>query len=858
MIIHSITLNNIRSYQTHPPINLSTGVTLFAGDIGSGKSTILSAIEFALFGLGDIAGTYLLRHGKKTGSVLLEFSVKSKNYKVFRSLKRGGKSVTQKEGYIVEGNQRTDYSVTEMKIRILEILNFNERPRPKTSSLIYRYAIFTPQEMMKEVLFQPVERRLETLRRAFKVEDYSTIADNASILLNWLDRETEILKRQTEDIDEKKLALKEEKKKITHYESKLETLLGSLKFLKTDQKEILKKIDKLQDQKDEAIKLQAEIPHIQANLKQKAKIISDTLENVTQLKQELEEIKKAEELLTTITPQYTELLSCKKKLEKLEPSINKLQELNTEKTTLQTAIQNEKKNIEKQIKSLQKNLEKITEWLTKNRPETLEIPELEKQEKELQKKVENLPSVSEKLISLKQDQSANTQEIKGIKERLSQLKTELDDLKEIGIGAPCPKCKQELTQKHYKKVKKDSATQVEDLETKISKLTKKNEKLKEEIDATDTKKKTLEALKSKLGKIQQKLAALNKQKDTVKEKEREYEENELDLNGLEKQLATDKYSDSERKRLLEVDRLLEELLPVQTEYDEIKKKIKNFEKEQIEKKYHTNHEKISKKTKVTADIAENENKCDSLNKELEKEKQDFEEKKKEFESKKGVLEVIENFEAEKKGLDDQIDENRGAVIAKRKDIENSERELGRISDEIITRESQLLKFDELKQYELWLSDFFIPAVKLIESHMLANINSEFNSLFQKWIGHLLETGDIVVYVDDKFSPKITQSGYDIDVKSLSGGEKTAVALAYRLALNVMVKKVCEAMQSNLLILDEPTDGFSREQLSRLRDILNELKCEQVIIVSHENELEGFVDNIFRVIKESGESKIITA
>jgi exonuclease SbcC len=142
--------------------------------------------------------------------------------------------------------------------------------------------------------------------------------------------------------------------------------------------------------------------------------------------------------------------------------------------------------------------------------------------------------------------------------------------------------------------------------------------------------------------------------------------------------------------------------------------------------------------------------------------------------------------------------------------------------------------------------------------MLANINSEFNSLFQKWIAHLLEVGDIVVSVDENFSPQIIQDGYDIDVKSLSGGEKTSLALAYRLALNVMVKKVCEAMKSNLLILDEPTDGFSREQLSRLRAILNDLKCEQVIIVSHENELEGFVDNIYRVIKESGESKILTA
>jgi exonuclease SbcC len=72
MIIDSITLNNIRSYKSPSPIQLTTGITLFEGDIGSGKSTILSAIEFALFGLGDIDGAYLLRHGERTGSVLLE------------------------------------------------------------------------------------------------------------------------------------------------------------------------------------------------------------------------------------------------------------------------------------------------------------------------------------------------------------------------------------------------------------------------------------------------------------------------------------------------------------------------------------------------------------------------------------------------------------------------------------------------------------------------------------------------------------------------------------------------------------------------------------------------------------------
>jgi exonuclease SbcC len=63
------------------------------------------------------------------------------------------------------------------------------------------------------------------------------------------------------------------------------------------------------------------------------------------------------------------------------------------------------------------------------------------------------------------------------------------------------------------------------------------------------------------------------------------------------------------------------------------------------------------------------------------------------------------------------------------------------------------------------------------------------------------------------------------------------------------------MKSNLLILDEPTDGFSREQLSKIQDILRDLQYQQIIIVSHEKELESFADQVFRVNKSNGESNI---
>ena len=61
MILRFITLENIRSYGEPTTIDFQLGTTLFEGDVASGKSTILSAVEFALFGLGDLNGSFLLR-----------------------------------------------------------------------------------------------------------------------------------------------------------------------------------------------------------------------------------------------------------------------------------------------------------------------------------------------------------------------------------------------------------------------------------------------------------------------------------------------------------------------------------------------------------------------------------------------------------------------------------------------------------------------------------------------------------------------------------------------------------------------------------------------------------------------------
>ena len=155
---------------------------------------------------------------------------------------------------------------------------------------------------------------------------------------------------------------------------------------------------------------------------------------------------------------------------------------------------------------------------------------------------------------------------------------------------------------------------------------------------------------------------------------------------------------------------------------------------------------------------------------------------------------------------------------------------------------------------LWFIELFLNLMTTMEKHIMISIHREFSHLLNEWFSILIENLDISL--DDGFSVTVNQNGYQTDVESLSGGEKTAVALAYRLALNNVVNEVISTVRTkNLLILDEPTDGFSNEQLDRLREVLSQLNLRQTIIVSHEPKLESYVQSIIRIIKEDGVSRV---
>ncbi len=192
---------------------------------------------------------------------------------------------------------------------------------------------------------------------------------------------------------------------------------------------------------------------------------------------------------------------------------------------------------------------------------------------------------------------------------------------------------------------------------------------------------------------------------------------------------------------------------------------------------------------------------------------------------------------------------------------NIESEIDRIEKDIEDRKEEIQKMEEsrkkAKKYQklrAWMTGDFEESIKAMEESRMAQINRDFEDYFQGWFNEILDDPDITAKLDENFTPIVRVQTNETSVDDLSGGERTSVALAYRLAFNTMIKKEL-GLKSNLLVLDEPTTGFSREQLTRLKDVMEKITADQVIIVSHENEIVNLADVEYLVDKRDGISQV---
>ncbi|PJC45470.1 hypothetical protein CO037_01360 [Candidatus Pacearchaeota archaeon CG_4_9_14_0_2_um_filter_30_8] len=194
------------------------------------------------------------------------------------------------------------------------------------------------------------------------------------------------------------------------------------------------------------------------------------------------------------------------------------------------------------------------------------------------------------------------------------------------------------------------------------------------------------------------------------------------------------------------------------------------------------------------------------------------------------------------------------VAELKKEIEVYLKSILELKEKVKKLEEINKKLDYITRLENWLNKKFVPVINFLEKNVMASLKGEFSRLFSNWFQTLV-SDNFVVRLTDDFTPIIEQQDYELDYAYLSGGERTAIALAYRLALNQVINSLMSKIKTReLVILDEPTDGFSDQQLDKMRGVLEQLKVKQLIIVSHEQKIESFVEKVIRFKKNYGISE----
>lgn len=167
MRIKTVQLENIRSH-VKTTVPFAEGFNCLVGGLGCGKSSVLYAIDFALF--GDPLGrsyNYLLREGADNGKVTVQFVRNGKNYTLHRGLRRNPKGISQDKEQLklFDGDKLIASVKNEAVAEQLKAITGLDKD-------LFHEVVWVRQEQLKELLNARPRERQKRLDQLFGLSDY--------------------------------------------------------------------------------------------------------------------------------------------------------------------------------------------------------------------------------------------------------------------------------------------------------------------------------------------------------------------------------------------------------------------------------------------------------------------------------------------------------------------------------------------------------------------------------------------------------------------------------------------------------------------------------------------------------------
>lgn len=423
-----ITKLRLKNWKSHldSQFEFSKGVNALLGIMGSGKSSVVQGISFALF--GKFPGIQSIKmdevimgkpNKKDFAEVELEFIIDGNNYSVKRRIAKGKSEAEIRKGggLITTG----PVNVTESVEKLLQI-DYD----------LFSKAVYSEQNGIDFFLRIPSGRRREQIDRMLKLDEFERVRElsvsSANRLKNRIEEKMRIVSELEKERIEEKLAVLE--RELVQFRDRSMVIGKELEKVKDSIKKLNERLEEFEEMEKKINSLKTEKKSIEAGLKEMNSFVSstgvlaDVKKRVRELDAMIKGLRTEEKSMDSLLEEFrTRVASKNAEIRMINESIKNIEGVEGKCPVCDTKITREKKLeiVSKKTASLKRmrvelnkmvaELERIKEKL-KGISEKLRAAELEKE------KAESSVAELERLDEMKKRRA-------GYLKKLAELKNEI-------------------------------------------------------------------------------------------------------------------------------------------------------------------------------------------------------------------------------------------------------------------------------------------------------------------------------------------------------------------------------------------------------------------------------------------------
>ncbi|MEA1939678.1 MAG: SMC family ATPase [Candidatus Caldatribacteriota bacterium] len=839
MIPIKLTLKNFLSYgEDVPPLDFEQfDVACLSGNNGQGKSALLDALTWAVWGEGrkssreKKADSSLLRIGQKDMQVEFIFDLEGDRYRIIRTFslaKKNSRSGLEFQVFNRKTDKYVSLSCSSIRKTQEEII--------KTLRIDYQTFInsaFILQGRIDEFSQKSARERKEILSEILVLSRYDELADlakfhlkeiNNSIMtkesrLEYIYQEMTNLDFYKEKIKELSESYKGISRKIKTEEIKTSKLKEDISILKNKGEQCAELESRMEQQRQEIVREQKQITLRKKEITNYEKII-------LQKEKVLANFKNYQKF-NTENNKFSQKLQKIRKIE--EKKILTGRKIESERVDLEVKVRNKQdryKDLKMKAEQGIKNSAKVSEFEKKMKGIRL----LEKQSEEIRKKgselgveINNIKSQIERLE-------------KGNKDNQEKLYL----LRENPEGE-CPLCEAKLNAERKRKIEDSINKEISSYRKDIKKLKKEAEKSSKQKDKLAEKwKEAKQGLRDK-DILQQNLSKAYFECKESTQAEKLVVDLQEEIKKLEKTIQEKGYALEEQKRLKEFEEQIKNIGYDEARHHQINSEIEKLGNAPLEKvKLEEAEKKINSLREELSELKENYQRRELNIKDLEKKKDKMKVESKGLPLLKEKLIEITRLLDNDQILKEKILGERGGYQSKLDQCLKLEKEKKVIGKELEKGRK------EQNIYEKLIVAFGKNGIQaLIIENVLPEIEEEANNLLAKLTNNGtqisieslrdLKSGGIKETLDIKISDELGIRDYEM----YSGGESFRIDFAIRIALSKLLTRRA-GTKLRTLVMDEGFGTQDEEGIDNLVQAIQSIRddFDKILVITHLESLKN--------------------